>query len=287
MASHQKHTSFFDKSFSDSKTSEYQLFLQISKSGLSYTIFNTQTSTFIGFESFLFNDIYNDYSILNPLNQVIEETTLLKKPFNKFAISYVNNRATLIPKPLYKADELKKYHLFNFTEQEEDVYLSDYVLNLSAYNIYSIPDFIVSAFKNLDNVSFRHFSTALIEASLLHAKKTNALSLIDVHVLPQSFQIISVKNQTLELYNSFNYQTSEDFIYYLLFVLNQLNIKSNEAIIRLTGEVDKNSAIYDMLHKYIQTINFCETPNELNYSYVFEQTQKHYHYALFNQYLCE
>lgn len=287
MASHQKHTSFFDKSFSDSKTSEYQLFLQISKSGLSYTIFNTQTSTFIGFESFLFNDIYNDYSILNPLNQVIEETTLLKKSFNKFVVSYVNNRATLIPKPLYKADELKKYHLFNFTEQEEDVYLSDYVLNLSAYNIYSIPDFIVNMFKNLDNVSFRHFSTALIEASLLHAKKTNALSLIDVHVLPQSFQIISVKNQTLELYNSFNYQTSEDFIYYLLFVLNQLNIKSNEAIIRLTGEVDKNSAIYDMLHKYIQTIDFCENPNELNYSYVFEQTQKHYHYALFNQYLCE
>lgn len=287
MASHQKHTSFFDKSFSDSKTSEYQLFLQISKSGLSYTIFNTQTSTFIGFESFLFNDIYNDYSILNPLNQVIEETILLKKSFNKFVVSYVNNRTTLIPKPLYKAEELKKYHLFNFTEQEEDVYLSDYVLNLSAYNIYSIPDFIVNMFKNLDNVSFRHFSTALIEASLLHAKKTNALSLIDVHVLPQSFQIISIKNQTLELYNSFNYQTSEDFIYYLLFVLNQLNIKSNEAIIRLTGEVDKNSAIYDMLYKYIQTIDFCENPNELNYSYVFEQTQKHYHYALFNQYLCE
>lgn len=287
MASHQKHTSFFDKSFSDSKTSEYQLFLQISKSGLSYTIFNTQTSTFIGFESFLFNDIYNDYSILNPLNQVIEETTLLKKSFNKFVVSYVNNCATLIPKPLYKADELKKYHLFNFTEQEEDVYLSDYVLNLSAYNIYSIPDFIVNVFKNLDNVTFRHFSTALIEASLLHAKRTNALSLIDVHVLPQSFQIISVKDQTLELYNSFNYQTSEDFIYYLLFVLNQLNIKSNEAIIRLTGEVDKNSAIYDMLYKYIQTIDFCKNPNELNYSYVFEQTQKHYHYALFNQYLCE
>ena len=287
MASHQKQISFFDKSFSDSKTSEYQLFLQISKNGLSYTVFNFQTSTFIGFENFLFNDIYNDYSILNPLNQVIEQTHLLKKSFNKFVVSFVNNRATLIPKPLYKADELKKYHQFNFTEQEEDVYLSDYVLNLSAYNIYSIPDFIVNVFKHLDNVSFRHFSTALIEASMLHAKKTNSLALIDVHVLPQSFQIISIKNQTLELYNSFNYQTSEDFIYYLLFVLNQLNIKSNEAIIRLTGEVDKNSAIYDMLYKYIQTIDFCENPNELNYSYVFEQTQKHYHYALFNQYLCE
>ncbi|HRN41140.1 MAG TPA: DUF3822 family protein [Vicingus sp.] len=287
MANQQKQTSFFDKSFSDAKTSDYHLFLQLSKSGLSYTIFNTQTNTYIGFESFLFNDVYNDYSILNPLNQVIEQTPLFKKSFNKFVVSYVNNRSTLIPKPLYKADELKKYHLFNFAEQEEDVYLSDFVLNLSAYNIYSIPDFIVNTFKNIDNFTFHHFSTALIEASILHAKKTNALSLINVHVLPQSFQIISVKNQTLELYNSFNYQTSEDFIYYLLFVLNQINTTGNEVSIRLTGEVDKNSAIYDMLYKYIQTIEFCETPNELNYSYVFEQTPKHYHYALFNQYLCE
>ena len=54
MASQQKQTSFFDKSFSDAKTSEYQLYLQLSKSGLSYTIFNTQTNTYIGFESFLF-----------------------------------------------------------------------------------------------------------------------------------------------------------------------------------------------------------------------------------------
>jgi hypothetical protein len=287
MASQQKQTSFFDKSFSDAKTSEYHLYLQLSKNGLNYTIFNTQTNTYIGFESFLFNDVYNDYSILNPLTQVIEQTPLFKKTFSKFVVSYVNNRSTLIPKPLYKADELKKYHLFNFAEQEEDVYLSDFVLNLSAYNIYSIPDFIVNTFKNIDNITFHHFSTALIEASLLHAKKSTALSLIDLHVLPQSFQIISVKNQTLELYNSFNYQTSEDFIYYLLFVLNQLNTKGNEATIRLTGEVDKNSAIYDMLYKYIQTIEFCETPNELNYSYVFEQTPKHYHYALFNQFLCE
>ena len=125
------------------------------------------------------------------------------------------------------------------------------------------------------------------KCTILYAKKSKTLVIVDVHVLPNSFQITVVKNQQLELYNTFNYQTSEDFIYYLLFVLNQLNIKNDETTIRLTGEVDKNSAIYDMLFKYINTIEFCELPNDLNYSYVFEQTQKHYHYSLFNLYLCE
>ena len=287
MANFQKHTSFFDKSFSDLKTNEYQVFLQLSKNGLSYTIFNTQTNTFIGLENYIFNEVYNDYSILNPLTQLLEQVPLLKKTFNKVVVSYVNNRATLIPKPIYQENELKSYHQFNFAAQEEDVFRSDYLINVSAYNVYSIPDYIIGAFDKIENTVFHHFSTALIESSLLHAKKSKALSVVNVHVLPNSFQIVVIKNQNLELYNSFNYQTSEDFIYYLLFVLNQLNIKSDEATIRLTGEVDKSSAIYDMLYKYIHTIDFCEIPNELNYSYVFEKTQKHYYYALFNQYLCE
>ena len=261
MANFQKHTSFFDKSFSDSKTNEYQVFLQLSKNGLSYTVFNNQSNTFIGFENYIFNEVYNDYSILNPLKEFLEQAPLLKKTFNKVIVSYVNNRATLIPKPIYQDSELKSYHQFNFAAQEEDVFRSDYLINVSAYNVYSIPDYIIGAFDKIENTVFHHFSTALIEASLLYAKKSKALSVVDVHVLPNSFQIVVIKNQTLSLYNSFNYQTSEDFIYYLLFVLNQLNIKSDEATIRLTGEVDKSSAIYDMLYKYIHTIDFCETPN--------------------------
>jgi len=287
MASFQKHTSFFDKSFSDLNTNEYQVFLQVSKNGVSYTIFNPQTNTFIGLESYMFNDIYNDYSLLAPLQEFITQATLLQKTFQKMVVSYVNNRATLIPKPIFQANDLAVYHQFNFAKQEEDVFKSDYLINLSAYNVYSIPDYIVNAFQKLNNVVFHHFSTSLIEASLLYSKKTASTITVDVHVLPSSFQITVIKNQQLELYNSFNYQTSEDFIYYLLFVLNQLNIKNDEATIRLTGEVDKNSAIYDMLFKYINTIDFCESPNDLNYSYVFEKTQKHYHYALFNLYLCE
>lgn len=287
MASFQKHTSIFDKSFSDLKTNDYQLFLQLSKNGLSYAIFNTQNNTFIGLEYFIFNDVYNDYAILSPLQELIKQTALFSKPFNKIIVAYVNNRATLIPKPIYQANNLEAYHQFNFAKQEEDVFKSDYLINLSAYNVYSIPDYIINAFKNINNVVFHHFSTALLESSLLYAKKLKMPTIVDVHILPNSFQVIVVKNQQLELYNSFNYQTSEDFIYYILFVLNQLDIKSDETTIRLTGEVDKNSAIYDMLYKYINTIDFCEIPNDLNYSYIFEQTQKHYHYALFNLFLCE
>jgi Protein of unknown function (DUF3822) len=285
MSTIKPHTTLFDKSFSDTKTGEYDIYIQLSKNGLKYTLLDIDKKTFIAFESYQFNEIYNDFSLVTPLQELIKNIPLFKKTFNSFNVAYVNNRSTLIPNAIYKADELKTYHQYNFTKQEEDQFFSDQLINLSAHNVYSIPDFIINEFKSFNKVNFKHFSSSLIEASLLNAKTNNILSSIDLHILPDSFQIIVIKNQQLELYNSFEYQTSEDFIYYLLFVLEQLKINNEEASIRCLGEVEKKSAIYSILYKYIKTITFSEGPENLKFSYILENVPPHFHHALFNQFL--
>lgn len=285
MANLKPHISLFDKSFSEHKTADYALFLQLSKKGFSYTLLNVDQKTFIALESYLFHDVYTDAALVEPLRNLLATLPLLKKKFHSFQVTFINNRATLIPNAVFKTEELASYHRFNFINQEEDLFFNDALINLSAHNVYSAPDYIVNEFKHFQKVSFKHFSTSLIESSLLHAKTTHTLSLIDVHVLPESFQIIIIKNQQLALYNFFEYQTSEDFIYYLLFVLDQLNIDNEEASIRLLGEVEKNSAIYLMINKYIKTITFAKSSESLRFSYVFNELPQHTHYSLFNQFL--
>ncbi|MDG1476894.1 MAG: DUF3822 family protein [Vicingaceae bacterium] len=287
MTTQKPHISLFDKSYNKNKSNQYKLYVELSSNGFKYTILDTENNTFIGIEEYRFSDIYNNYSLVEPLKEIIKSNELYKNEFKAIIIAFVNNRSTLIPNAIYQADKLANYHQFNFSKQEEDQFYSDQLINLSAYNIYSIPDFITTIFNGLRNVQFKHFSSALVESALIDAKREKALSLVNVHVLPSSFQVIVIKNQKLELYNSFNYQSSEDFIYYLLFVLDQLNINNEEATIKLTGEVEKNSVIYTILHKYIQTLNFGNRPENLKFSYIFEETPKHFHHALFNQFLCE
>ena len=231
------HISLFDKSYAENKAKGYQLYIELSTNGLKQTIFNVENSTFIGFEEYRFSDVYNDYSLVAPLKEILTSNPLYKNEFKAINVALVNNRSTLIPNAIFKADKLESFHQFNFTKQEEDQFYYDQLINLSAQNIYSIPDFITEVFSSLKNVNFKHFSSSLIEASLINAKNQKALSLIQVHVLPTTFQVIAIKNQKLELYNSFVYQSSEDFIYYLLFVLDQLNINNEEASITLTGDV--------------------------------------------------
>ncbi|MCB9335559.1 MAG: DUF3822 family protein [Flavobacteriales bacterium] len=287
MSEYTPHISLIDKSFSESNSNQYFLYLQLGKSGLIYTVFDPQNAQFLVLEQFLFNDVYSDYSITNYLNNILDNSQLLKLNFKKFQVAYINQRATLIPNAIFNVEELKKYHAFNFSELEEDYFFHDKLLNADCMNVFSIPDYITHSFQSISNVSFHHFSSAIIEASILNTKTGNNDFSIDVNVLPSSFQITVIKNQKLELYNSFTYQTSEDFIYYLLFVFNQLQIKPEESTINLSGEVEKNSAIYEMLFKYIKQINFSSRPKNLKYSYTFSDIPAHYYHSLFNQYLCE
>jgi hypothetical protein len=287
MSTQKQHISLFDKSFNENDTKSYKLYVELSNSGLKHTVFNIENKIFIGFEEYQFTDIHNDYSLVEPIKNIISNNPIYKKEFSSINVAIVNNRSTLIPNAIFKTDKLESFHQFNFSSQDEDQFFSDQLINLTAYNVYSIPDFITQLFNDMKNVSFKHFSSSLIETSLLFAKQNKMLSLVHVHILPSSFQIAVIKNQKLELYNSFIYQSSEDFIYYLLFVLDQLNINNEDASIMLTGSVEKNAAIYSMLHKYIKTLNFGVRPNNVDFSYIFEEMPKHFHHSLFNQFLCE
>lgn len=281
-----------DKSFTDAKIVGYKLYVQISKADIKLLVLDVATSTFIALKVYVLNDIYTDHTLAEKIQLFVKEDTWINANFSSTHIIFVNNRATIMPNALFNKDELATYHQYNFTPNETDNYYFDKFLNLPANNIYAVPDFIISCFDNVKNKHFFHFSTPLIASALLHAKNTNALSLIDVHVLPNSFQIIIIKNQQLALYNSFDYQTSEDFIYYLLFVLEQQKIDNKKVHIRLLGEVEKNSTIYTLLNTYINEVSFLEkndllANSSLKLSYIFDEISPTYYYSIFQQYLCE
>ena len=90
-----------------------------------------------------------------------------------------------------------------------------------------------------------------------------------------NFEIIAIKQGALLLYNTFEYHTKEDYIYYLLFTLEQLQLNPETIQLVLLGLINKEDDIYSITYKYIRnvsfgnrmdTYNFTKTPTT-NYSY--------------------
>jgi hypothetical protein len=57
------------------------------------------------------------------------------------------------------------------------------------------------------------------------------------------------------IFNSFNYTTKEDFIYYLLFTLEQLNLDTETVILKMFGEIEEGDDIYSICYQYVKHIS--------------------------------
>ena len=100
-----------------------------------------------------------------------------------------------------------------------------------------------------------------------------------VHVSDTHFEIVVIQNQKLELYNSFEYKTPEDFIYYILFTAEQLHLNPESFKLELLGKIDTESPLYTIAYKYVRNVAM------MDYSSVFNslsEAQKREHFILIN-----
>lgn len=68
---------------------------------------------------------------------------------------------------------------------------------------------------------------------------------------PGFFRIIVVINGKLQLANAFRFASEMDVAYYVLYVLDQLNVKADAVQTWVTGTILENGSVLNMLREYI------------------------------------
>jgi len=279
--------SLIDESIKETNFLDCHLTLQLGYEGLTYSVLDTKRNKYLGVESYNFQNIFHYTDLSTEVSNIIKSNPLLQKKYKSQGVALVNLKSTLVPSPLFEKDKKDTFLKLNHTIEEDEIVQTDFLRNVEAYNIFAISKSIESTIKKyFDRVSFRHFSSCLIE-SILKQNKNQTDKNVFVHVQSSHFEIIVCEGKKLIFYNSFAHQTSEDFIYYLLFTCEQLKLNPETLNLILIGEVEKNSALNSILKKYIRNIKFGERPESFEYSYKLDQIPKHFYYNLFNQFLCE
>ena len=86
--------------------------------------------------------------------------------------------------------------------------------------------------------------------------KNNSEKQFFVNVAETSFDIVVIENSKLLFYNSFSYNTQEDFIYYILFTAEQLKLNPEKFLLYFIGDVEKDSEIYHITYQYVRNVDF-------------------------------
>ena len=76
-----------------------------------------------------------------------------------------------------------------------------------------------------------------------------------VNIRSDRFEIVILKNKELILFNSFEYKTEEDFVYYILFTAEQILLNPETFPLMLMGKINKNNNLYNAIYTYVRKVS--------------------------------
>jgi hypothetical protein len=262
-------------------TNFQKLSIQVALDGLSFCTLDTIENTIVTLRHFEFSNVSNPLQLEKEIVTLMEqEATLFEQSFEAVTLSHVNTLSTFVPKPLFSDKNLADYLKYNNKILANDYMTFDVIANNDMVNVY-IP------YVNINNLFFekygafhyKHFATILLENIFQIAKDTE-LPNVYVHVQKKQFEIIVIQHKKLMLYNSFEYNSSEDFIYYLLFTLEQLQLNTNTLQLYFLGDIDKSNVLYNVTYTYVRHVHFLEKEYAFTFNETLETPKSHQYFTL-------
>ncbi|WP_239021996.1 DUF3822 family protein [Pontimicrobium aquaticum] len=229
--------------------------IQVSLSGLSFCILNSYTKSISYYKNFSFPKKGTPSKVLDTLTHVFNTETVLKQPFKTITVVHENELSTLVPKSLFNEEHLADYLKFNAKILRSDFITYDEISANESVNIY-VPYININnyLFENFGEFEFKHFSTIVLE-NILNLEKNATNTKMYAHICNNHFEIIVVKNGQLQLFNTFEYSTKEDFIYYLLFTAEQLQLNPEAFQLVLLGNVSTENELFKIAYTYVRNVS--------------------------------
>ncbi|MBL4710209.1 MAG: DUF3822 family protein [Flavobacteriales bacterium] len=279
----QQQQQLFDERY-QSKTHQLKLFVELSKDHLFSTLFDDSSKEYVAFEAYHFEENTDWNSAQRKFEQIFLSDQFQQAKTRQLNIS--SSLYTLVPQALFDENELINYLSFNHPIEDESTlrFYFNKIESIDAIIVYAIPlglEFLAKA--KLPPFQINHFGLPLLEAIGLQKVNKDQLH---VHIQQHRFDIIYMPEGKLIFFNSFNYQSTEDFIYYLLYIMEQLQLDRETTNLQLIGEIEENSSIYKVLYTYIRSVEFMKHPKDIHFSAVLAELPSHYYFTLFNQHLC-
>ena len=259
-----------------------ELSIQVNLNGLSFCILNRTSNTIEFLNTIQFHHKLNPFDVLNRLKTELSANSVFSDEFDTVTVIHQNELSTLVPKTLYDENNKADYLKFNTKILKTDFIADEDIAVNDSVNLY-IPYININnyIFETFGEFIYKHSSTILID-TVLQKSSQNSNAVMYLHVNSSMIEVSVLENGQLQLFNVFEYYSKEDFIYYVLFVFEQLKLDVETITVHLSGNIDKNDELYDLLYTYVRHVEF----EKLNFSYNFSEnidTDKlHHHYLILN-----
>ena len=239
-------------------TKNKRLSVQISLTGQSFLVSCAKTGKveWKAQERWLYS-LSRPEELLNRTIRILENSSLDLNQISEVNLFYHTPLYTLVPSEIWNDEDPALFLKYTLKTFPHDFIAHETILN-GKTNLVYIP------FVNLNNYFFEKFGSFHYYHALgpwidycaeVIGKKTGVFA----NFTSKQLDIVVFKEGNLQLANSFEYQTPEDVVYYVLFVYEQVALSSEEIPIYISGAISQSNAIYSELYTYIRYVDFITT----------------------------
>lgn len=245
---------------------KYRLSVQVSLNGLSFLVTDDDGSKTIFFTEKTFEHSTTPEELLLDIEASMHQNEILNSRFSEVTLIYSTPIYTLVPQTLFDETKTSEYLKFNSKILSND-YMSHDILENQEMVVVYVP------FMNINNFffekfgAFNYYHSISVLLKAIFENEKYSLPKMYLHIQQNSFDCIVMKNEQLQLCNTYNFKTPEDFIYYTLFCMEQLKLNPESIPVVLCGDISEADNVYKMAYTYIRNIEFgtlCDAPIAIN-----------------------
>jgi len=238
-------------------------------------------------EDYAFPSLLTERAPTDLLTDIFRDHPLLTAgPWQEIRVSINTPSFTLIPQPLYRKEyagsylalmrgsELPAYEFAQAYLHESEGFLS--VFSLS----HTLADFFSEAYP-LQPMTFVHQAGALLEATAALSQQTSDESPVYLYFEDEFVTVISRVGGKLQYCNRFGYKNAQDLTYYVLYILTELSINPETAVVMLYGEITPFAEQYTELSRFLARLRFGTYPAGLTLSSDFSDLPDHRYLSLY------
>ena len=171
--------------------------------------------------------------------------------------SFDNSRNTFVPKEVYQEKDKSKYLEILGLTDAESVVCADFVEEAGAYNVYAITkeeyDYVKSLPKDM---KVRHASSVVVAELIRESRERTDDTRVFLNIKDQRFEMIVLEGCKLLFFNHFRYKTKEDFLYFLLFTIEQLHLDAGAVPVYFLGMIEEDSQLVELTKRYVRDVRF-------------------------------
>ena len=260
--------------------SKNSLSILISQDGLSYSIYDIDDKKVQSLVSMQF-----EVNKTDEIRKFIEDEGLKDAQFENVNIVYATRNVTIAPDAIFDENSAENIYALNRRISRDEEIRYSRLPKSQTVIIFAIEKETSSLLDELfPRYNLFPQSYSLIETGLTKTKiseKPNRQRML-IQVFEDFFEILVIDKGQIVNYNTYNYKSANDILYFIVNTFEQLGLSQEECEVAFSGFIEQDSLAVIHLKKFVRTVYFESINRDFKYFFRFQEFAPHYFYNFLN-----